>query len=222
MRRAVLVLWAGLAVPLGAQRQQSADREAAVGVRRTGLPAGWTIRLDDKERRSTADDTRFEIMGAGYHVTSGPAALYYRDVHRPTGSFTVRASLTQMLRPTRAEAYGIFIGGRALETPAQEYLYFLVRRDGKYFIAHRAGANVHQIVPWTDHIAVKKEEESGKQSNELAIRVTGDSVHMMVNSHRVRSFAMGDLQGFVTDGQVGLRVNHGLDIHVGTLEIRDD
>ena len=215
------MLWL-VAVPLGAQQQQSADRDAAVRFRRTGLPAGWTVRLDDKERRFTADDTRFEIMGAGYHVTSGPAALYYRDLHRPSGSFTVRASLTQMKRPAHPEAYGIFIGGTALETPRQEYLYFLVRRDGRFVVAHRAGADVHQIVPWTEHIAVKREDESGKQSNELAIQVTADSVHMMVNSHRVQSFARAELRGFVTDGQAGLRVNHSLDVHVGTFEIRND
>jgi hypothetical protein len=222
MRRAVLVLWvvAAAAVPLGAQQQQSADRDA-VQVRRAGLPAGWTIRLDDKDRRSTGDP-RFEIMGAGYHVTSGPAAVYYRDVHRPTGSFTVRASLTQMRRPAHAEAYGLFVGGRALETPMQEYLYFLVRGDGKFLVAHRAGAEVHQLLPWTDHIAVRKEDASGKQSNELAIQVTADSVHMMINAHRVQSFARADLHGFGTDGQAGLRVNQSLDVHVGTFEIRND
>ena len=222
MRSAVLTMSLLATLPLGAQQQQSADRESSVQFSRAGLPAGWTVRLDDKERRHAPAETRFEIMGAGYHVTSGPAALYYSDVHRPSGRYTVRAMLTQMKPPAHAEAYGIFIGGSALETAAQRYLYFLVRRDGRYFVAHRAGAEVHPIVPWTDHIAVKKEDESGKQSNELAIQVTADSVHMMVNSHRVQSFARTELQGVVTDGQAGLRVNHSLDVHVGTFEIRND
>jgi hypothetical protein len=220
MRRIALTLSMLAAFPLGAQQQQSASRDSSIKSKSSGLPAGWTARLDDKERRYSADDARFEIMGSGYHVTSGPAAVYYSDVHKTQGNFTVRASLTQMMAPTHAEAYGIFIGGTELLTAQQQYFYFLVRGDGKYYIAHRAGPEVHAIVAWADHAAVKKQDESGKQSNELVIQVTADAVTMLVNSQRVRSFARGELHGFSTDGQVGLRVNHGLDVHVGAFEIR--
>jgi hypothetical protein len=220
MRRTVLTLSLLAAIPLGAQQQQSLSKDSSIKSKSAGLPAGWTARLDDKERRYSADDARFEIMGSGYHVTSGPAAVYYSEMHKTQGSFAVRATLTQMKAPSHAEAYGIFIGGAELLTAQQQYFYFLVRGDGKYYIAHRAGSEVHSIVPWSDNAAVKKQDESGKQSNELVIQVTADSVHLLVNSQRVRSFARSELRGFNTDGHVGLRVNHGLDVHVGTFEIR--
>lgn len=220
MRRIALACALAVASSLGAQQQQAAD--PTIKVKRAGLPAGWTIRLDDKEKRYTADDTRFEIMGAGYHVTSGPAALYYSEVHRPSGSFVVRASLTQMKAPAHQEAYGIFIGGADLATPQQQYLYLLVRGDGRYFVGHRAGAEVHRIVPWTEHEAVRPQDEAGTQTNELAIQVTPDSVHMLVNGARLRSFAKIEMHGFRTDGQAGLRVNHNLDVHVGSIEVRQD
>jgi hypothetical protein len=219
MRRAVFALSLWAAIPLGAQQQQSADREPAVKVKSAGLPAGWMVRLDDKDRRASADDARFAIMGSGYHVTSGPAALYYSEMYRAAGSFTVRANLTQMAAPAHPEAYGIFVGGSDLATPQQQYFYFLIRGDGKYFFAHRAGSEVHQIIPWSEHDAVRKQDESGKQSNEIAIQLTADSVHLMVNSLRVRSLAK---KNFSTDGQTGLRVNHSLDVHVGTFEIRQN
>jgi hypothetical protein len=219
MRRIALIFSVALGGALGAQQQQSAN-DPTVKIKSSGLPAGWSIRLDDKEQRYTVDDTRFEIMGSGYHVTSGPAALYYSDVHRPTGSFTVRASLTQMKAPMHPEAYGVFIGGADLATDRQQYFYLLVRGDGKYMIAHRAAAEVHRIVAWTEHPAVSRQDESGKQSNEVAIQVTADSVHMLVNSQRVRSFARSGLHGFNTDGQAGLRINHSLDVHVGTFDVK--
>ena len=67
---------------------------------------------------------------------------------------------------------------------------------------------------------MSRQDESGKQSNEVAIQVTADSVHMLVNSERLRSFARSDLHGFNTDGQAGLRINHSLDVHVGTFDVR--
>jgi hypothetical protein len=220
MHRHVVALLLMAALPLGAQQLQSASGERPVKSRTSGLPAGWTVRLDEKEQRYSAEDAQFAIMGAGYHVTSGPAALYYSELHRVEGTFTVRANLTQMRAPAHAESYGLFIGGAQLATQQQQYFYFLVRGDGKYFVAHRDGAEVHPIVPWTDHDAVKRQDESGKQSNELAIHVTADSLHLVVNSRRVRSFVRSELHGFNTDGQAGLRVNHHLDVHVGVFEVR--
>jgi hypothetical protein len=221
MNRSALIVAVCVAGTLGAQQQQSAN-DPAVKIKTSGLPAGWTVRLDDKERRATPDDARFEIMGSGYHVTSGPAALYYSEIHRASGAFMVRANLTQMKAPMHPEAYGVFIAGSGLATTQQQYFYLLVRGDGKYYIAHRAGAEVHPIVAWTEHPAVNKQDASGKQANEVAIQVAADSVHMLVNAQRVRSVAKADLQGLTTDGQAGLRVNHGLDVHVGSFEIRKD
>lgn len=183
-------------------------------------PEGWTVRLDDKERRATAADTRFTTMGSGFHVTSGPAAIYYREADQATGTFGVSAGFGQRKAPEHAEAYGLFIGGRNLATPQQEYFYFLVRGDGKYYVAHRAGTEVHAIVPWTEHAAVNKQNPAGVASNVLAFDVTADSVHLLANNQRVRSFARSELHGFNTDGQVGLRVNHGLDVHIGEFRIR--
>jgi hypothetical protein len=113
------------------------------------------------------------------------------------------------------EAMGVFIGGSNLEDAAkQQYFYFEVRGDGKIFVAHRAGAEVHKIVDWADNTAAKKQDEKGAMSNELAMQVTADSVHMMVNGQRVKSFAKSELHGFNTDGQYGLRVIHMLNVHI--------
>lgn len=183
-------------------------------------PVGWTIRLDDKDQAKSASDTRFVTMGSGFHVTSGPAALYYRSADTVTAPFGVSAGFGQRKAPAHPEAYGVFIGGRNLATPQQEYFYFLVRGDGKYYVAHRAGAEVHTIVPWTEHEAVNRQNSAGVASNVVAFDVTADSVHLLANDKRLTSFARSELHGFQTDGQVGLRVNHGLDVHIGQFTIR--
>jgi len=183
-------------------------------------PAGWTIRLDDKDRAADVSATRFVTMGSGFHVTSGPAALYFNGKDTVSGAFTASAGFGQRKAPTHPEAYGLFIGGRNLTSPQQEYFYFLVRGDGKYYVAHRAGTEVHTIAPWTEHAAVRKQNDAGVASNVVAFQVTPDSVHLLANQTRVKSFAKSELHGFSTDGQVGLRVNHGLDVHIGEFRIR--
>lgn len=181
-------------------------------------PEGWTIRLDDKDRAAGAAATKFTTMGSGFHVTSGPAAIYYRAADAQTGAFAVSAGFGQRKAPAHPEAYGIFYGGRNLQEAAQEYFYYLVRGDGSYYVAHRAGAEVHTLVPWTKHAAVNAQNEAGIASNVLTVDVTADSVHLLANQKRVQSFSRRQMSA--TDGQVGLRVNHGLDVHIGEFRIR--
>jgi hypothetical protein len=197
-----------------AQRQD----DASVKVQGGALPAGWTVRLDDKETGATASDTRFVAMGSGFHDTSGPAAIYFNPANQVSGAFTASASFRQTKAPTHPEAYGLFFGGQNLVGAQQSYLYFLVRGDGKYYIAHRAGADVHKITPWTDNAAIVKQDTAGVATNVLAVEVTADSLHFMVNGQRVQSFPKGGMMN--ADGQVGLRVNHNLDVHVDAFEVK--
>jgi hypothetical protein len=206
----LLMMIAVAAAPLAAQVPVTKDGPGAYAP-----PDGWTIRLDDKDRAAGAAATKFVTMGSGFHVTSGPAALYYRAADQVTGAFGASVAYGQRKAPAHPEAYGMFFGGRNLQEPSQEYFYFLVRGDGKYYVAHRAGAEVHTLVPWTEHEAVNRQNEAGVASNVLGVDITADSVHLLANLKRVKSF--GQLQA---NGQVGLRVNHGLDVHISEFRIR--
>ena len=209
MKKSLLLLVAA-ASPLFAQDQQAA----------WSMPAGWTITMDNAGGNPA--DTKFQIMGQGFHVTSGnsAAALYYKE-GQTAGSFTTTATFGVRNGGTMGhpEGYGIFIGGTDLSDKAkQQYFYFLVRGDGKFFVAHRAGAEVHKIVDWTENAAVQKSNEQGASRQALSFQVTTDSVHMSANGTRVKSFARSELHGFKTDGQVGLRVNHALNLHIGAFD----
>lgn len=207
------VLAAGAAAPLAAQ-----DNDPTTKVTGEGLPAGWMVRFDPPRRgpMPTVSDVNFRAMGPGFHLTSGPAALYYRPADTQTGDFTVSATISQRASSNH-EAYGLFIGGRDLQTPNQNYLYFVIHpKDGKFLINHRSSdARPTSVVPYTTHAAINTDDPaSGAASNTLAIRVAGDTVHFLVNGQEVKALSRSEINGAATDGLVGLRLNHNLDVHI--------
>ena len=206
MRKSVLTLSILGAASLAAQQPAAAPATA------WAAPAGWTIKTDGD---APAAETKFQTMGPGFHVTSGPAAIYYKSGDMASGTYTVKATFGQRAKPSMGhpEAYGVFIGGSDLGDNAKEsYLYAEVRDDGNFFLAHRAGATVHKISDWSPNAALKKADEKGAASNEVGLQVTADSVHMWVNGQKVKSIAKGGM--VKTDGQFGFRVNHMLNVHV--------
>ena len=197
---------------MGGMMQADPDKVVAGGVQ---VP-GWTARFD--RPGANAQQVSFTRMGTGYHVTAGPAAVYYDPKQTASGTYTVSASFTQMKAPTHPEAYGLFAGGKNLQGAAPNYVYFVVRGDGKYLVKHRANATeVHTLVDWTASPALKPAGPDGKATNALQIRVAADSVRFVANGTTVASVprkATGPLAGVA-----GVRVNHNLDVHVDNFAV---
>ena len=212
---AALSLLALAAAPLAAQMKDH-DMKAMKGdpdkkVAGGALPPGWMGRTDNKNAK--LEDAKFAKMGTGWHVTSGPAAIYWNQNHKVAGPFTASAKFTQTKKPSHPEAYGLLFMGSKLDAPDQSYAYFLVRGDGKFMINHRAGADVHKIVEWTEHAAVAKEDGKGVATNILTVDASRpDSIRLKVNGKQVH--ALGGSHFGSVAGNVGLRVNHNLDVHV--------
>ncbi|MEO6525413.1 MAG: hypothetical protein ABIP93_02180 [Gemmatimonadaceae bacterium] len=199
--------------PLSAQADKDPTHKVAG---KTPLPAGWSGRTDRPNDKLS--DAKFVTMGSGFHVTSGPAAIYWNAHHTAAGPFVATASLTQTKAPMHPEAYGIIFMGKKLDAADQSYMYFIVRQDGKFMVNHRAGAEVHKLVPWTDHAAVHKADAAGKATNALTVDASkADSVRLLVNGTQVHALPANQFGG--TDGLVGLRVNHNLDVHVGEFSL---
>ena len=210
---AALSLLVLAAAPLAAQmKDHDPDKKAEGGA----LPAGWAGRTDRDNAK--LDDAKFVTMGTGYHVTSGPAAIYWKEANNVSGPFTATATFNQTKAPTHPEAYGIFFMGKNLTTADQNYAYLLVRGDGKVMVKHRAGKDVHTIIDWTENAAVNKQDANGKATNTLGVDASKpDSVRLLVNGKQVA--AMPGAHVGSTDGYVGLRVNHNLDVHVADFAI---
>jgi hypothetical protein len=209
MMRLSLLALALVALPLAAQQPD------AKPAGKPSLPEGWQARLDRANANAAA--IKFASMTPGWHVTAGPSAIYWNAQHLGTGQYDVRSSIVLMKPSAHPEAYGVFFGGRGLDTDDQRYNYFLVRQDGKYLIKHRAGSETHTIVDWTAHPAVKVPQGNGESTNDLTVRVRSDSVAFLINGQQVNAFPRSAIADI--DGQAGLRINHNLDVHVARLEV---
>lgn len=204
----LLLILCALALPAAAQHTQHAarndpDQQVAGG----GIQvAGWTARLDRTDAKLT--EVKFRAEDTGFHVTSGPAAIFYHEAHTATGTYTVQGTFTQTKAPAHPEAYGLFLGGQNLQDADQSYLYFLVRGDGKFLVKRRTGSETHTLVNWTEHAAVQKPDATGRATNTLSAAVQPDAVRLLVNGTEVARVP----RSFATDGRYGLRINHNLDV----------
>lgn len=169
------------------------------------LPAGWTGRAD----RGEATGIKFAVMGPGFHLTPGSSGIVYREADNVTGKFHTEATFTQTKASAHPEGYGLFFGGKDLAAEGQKYGYFLIRSDGKFLIKKRDGTATPNVVAWTDNEAVQKTDSTGKATNKLEIDATGDKILFKVNGKTVHEMDQADRSGIV-----GLRVNHGLDLHI--------
>ena len=181
-----------------------------------GLPEGWNMRIDRPD--ADVSTLAFTPMPPGWHITTGPAGIFWQDGQTAAGEYSL--STTTHLFPSSGhhEAFGLFLGGKNLEAENQEYLYFVIRGDGNFLIKHRAGAETHVIKDWTPHAAiVQKREQAGESvQNILAVAVAGDSATFSVNGQPVATLPRSQVD---FDGQVGLRINHRLNLHVTDLTL---
>lgn len=209
--------------PLAAQGRRG-DPTAKVSGSGT-LPAGWMVRFDPVNPRfarpgatpPTITDISFVNMGAGFHITSGPAAIYYnpKDMANAKGVYGVSATFHQAKSMVH-ESYGIFIGGSNLQDSTQNYLYMVIRpMDGSLAIERRSSnAAPTKLFPMAVNDAVNKDSPAdGSATNMLMIHVAPDTVHFMVNGKLVKAIAKSEL-GMSTDGQPGIRVNHNISVHI--------
>lgn len=183
-----------------------------------GVPDGWMMRFDRSE--AGTDQMDFRTMDPGWHATTGRsgAAILWQPGMEASGSYTFGTTMHLFEPASHAEAFGIFVGGKNLGAADQEYLYFLVRQTGEYLIKRRMGTETENVVGWTVHRGVPEMEPGAEESTEygLAIEVAGADVFFMVNGTTVETLRTRQVS---TDGQVGIRINHMLDVHVEPLEL---
>jgi hypothetical protein len=221
MRRSILTLaLLAAATPLAAQQHGGHEHREGhahhAGHHQPGvIPDGWQVRLD--RAAATVDQVTFMSHDGYVHLVLGPSGLFYRPEHVASGEYTAAATFTQNRAPHHPESYGLFVGGRDLDGEGQDYLYFLVRGDGRYLVKHRGGAETHTLIDWTEHPAVRPADAEGKATNTLAVQAGDFGVRFLVNGTEVGELAR--VPYLTTDGIVGLRVNHNLDVKVQDFSI---
>ena len=197
-----------------------AAQDAAKKVAGGGITAkGWQGRVDPQESKqgNTINDSKFMGMGAnGVHVQTGPAAVYWNPANTATGDFTVKASFKEGKSTSdHPHPYGLFIGGKNLDTDTPQLVYCVAYPNGNYLVRGFSGGKVFNAGRGPNE-AVNKGAEGLTQ--EIAWIVKGDKVECQVNGKSVASLAKADLVGAgkldSTDGIYGLRVAHNIEVMV--------
>ena len=199
LRRLFLIaLFAVVAVPLAAQ-----------------APDGWMVRVDRSTNAADPDDTpnvKFAAMGKGFHITSGPAGTYWHPSNTAMGNFTARATFILFKPSGHVNYYGLTFGGEDMGGAKQNYIYFMVAQNGMYAIIHRSGDQTHDIQRGK-HEAIQQPGADGRSTNALEVRVAGNQISYVVNGTVVHTTPKSGMTA-KTDGIVGVRVNHQLDVHI--------
>lgn len=204
--RTLLTSLVALAIAAPVAAQDDPDNAVKGGGQ---MPAGWHARTD---KDAALDNVKFVTMGPGWHVTTGPAVIVWRDADATTGDYTLKASITQTKAPAHPESYGVFTGGKDLAGAGQQYTYYLIRGDGKFLIKRRTGATTANVTDgWTEHAAINKADAAGKATNTLEVVVSGDKASFRANGTEVWTGAASAIDA---QGIAGLRINHNLDLHV--------
>lgn len=180
------------------------------------FPEGWQVRFD--REGASVDDLYLVTMPPGYHVTTGPAMIAWHPDSVATGDFRIESETFLFDPQGRREAFGFFIGGTDLQGPDQRYTYFLLREGGEFLVKSRAGTETPVVNDWTAHPAIvsfaTRPEGSATAKNVLALEAADDELRFSVNGELLWT---GPRAGIATDGIFGLRVNHGLNLHVTSI-----
>jgi len=191
------------------------------------FPAGWEVRLDSpNEELVIAGDTTtiepdiwFTSMTPGWHVTMrSPRAIFWHPASTAEGDYSVTSNIFLFEPGTRNEGYGLFVGGSDLSGENQSYTYFLLRRSGEFLVKLRNGSETETVEGWTPHEAIVpwSDDAQGTISNILGVKTEGDTISFLVNDTVVHSMDKGSIP---TDGVIGFRFNHAINVHVSTFDV---
>ena len=186
-------------------------------------PDGLLVRIDRSTNASDPDDTpelKVMAMGKGFHVIGGPAGTFWDPKNSMSGNYTVRATFNLMEPSNHTNYYGLIFGGSDLNGPNQAYSYFIVAQNGQFQIRDRNGEKVASVHPsgrgGAAHQAIRTPDGKGQSTNTLEVRVGSDTVDYVVNGTVVHTTPRSAVK---TDGLVGVRVNHMLNVHVDGFQV---
>ncbi len=189
----------------------------AVESERGLTPIGWQTRFDATtvqpgDMHPVGGNASFVQMTPGFHVTTGPAGIYWHPDSTATGTFAVQSSI--FICPTGGrdrEGYGMFVGGQELRGAGQRYTYFLLRNDGRFLIKQRSGDRTTTLADWTPLAAIKLATDKDAMQTDLRVEVGAESVVFSVNGTTEATVPRAQV---LPDGVYGLRINHAVNAHV--------
>ncbi|MBM4193876.1 MAG: hypothetical protein FJ202_05785 [Gemmatimonadetes bacterium] len=164
-------------------------------------------------------------MGAGIHITTGPATTYWNTAQNVSGDYTVMASFNEAKQTmTHPHAFGIVIAGKGLDTDKPEALYCAAYRNGSFIMrgfSPTAQRGTFQMngPRGEANAAVNTEADVAKPvKQDISVSVKGDNVTCSINGKVVGTYAKSALigEGKLTslDGFAGIRMGHNTDAQI--------
>lgn len=219
----LILLFIGTGLVLGQDRPDPDEPQGT----NLEVPEGWEVRLDRPSEdvvigsKPDSSDIYFVNMTPGWHITTGPAGIYYHPANTASGSFTIQTEL-HLFNPgeRNREAFGLFWGGQNLQDEDQAYYYFLIRNTGEFLIKKRKGEETELIQNWSasDAIEIYDNPEESSVLNTLAVSISDASISFLINDAEVASI---NNEGMENNGIFGLRVNHSINLHVSDLSLME-
>jgi hypothetical protein len=206
-------------------------QDAARAVSNGGIfVPGWQGKIDANEERAgqKLENARFAREGDAFHVTTGPAAVYWNPANRASGDYTVKATFREpkyMNLNDHPHPYGIFIAGNDLGTAQQTLLYCVAYGNGTFIVRGFGPEPFRVNGPRGEaNEAVNKASGPGQPVvQEIALSVKGDKVECAINGKVVGSYDKAAVVGAgklkSTDGIYGLRFGHNTEVMVTGLTL---
>lgn len=191
--------------------------------RQLQTPTDWLWRTDTPSKVVATnpvpkDGWYFVAMPPGWHVTTGPGTVIYHPAHAARGLFALELEV-HLFPGTSPSEYGLFAGGRSLETSSTspEYVAFVARRDGQSAILRRTAAGTTPIRDWTASPAVLPHPGGNDTvKNILRLDVTTQEIAFSANGKEIVKMPRAAV---ALDGLFGLRAGPDLNLHVTRLDV---
>ena len=213
-----LALGATLAIPAHAQ---DVDRSVTDG----GIKAaGWKGKVDRRpaSQGKTVSDSKLVMEGRNIRLSVGPAGNFWNPANTLTGNYEVMATFKEhKMAASHPHSYGMFIGGKDLESNNETLMYCIVYGTGAYSIKTFHGEKVTTLVDREANAALEKADANGEATNTIGWRVKDGAASCVVNGTVVKTLDKAAYIGAdkltSTDGIYGLRVSHNLEITVSNM-----
>jgi hypothetical protein len=205
----------------GMNMQDTAHKVPNGGIR----GAGWQGRPDPGT--GAVNDASLDVKGSDLEIHTGPAMLYWNPANKGTGDFTVSATFTEpkyMSSNDHPHPYGVFIGGSNLDGANATALYCAAYGRGTFIVREFTPAVVNINGRGATNDAVHKAAGRGEAVEQtISMSVKGSRVTCSVNGTEVASYDKGEVTGSgkipSTDGIVGIRVAHNVDVNVKDFKV---
>ncbi len=216
-----LILAVATSLLAGDLSAQDADRSVKDG----GIKvSGWKGRVDRRpaSQGKTLADSRLTAEGNSLRLSVGPAGNFWNPSHSASGDYEVTATFREhKMASSHPHSYGIFIGGKDLESDTETLMYCIAYGTGVYSIKTFHGAKVTTLVNMEASPALNKANASGEATNNIGWRVKDGKASCVINGTAVKTLDRAEYAGTdkltSADGVYGLRVSHNLELTVSEL-----